>query len=998
MNPSAKEFIPNHTETSSLSFEQLSHKQTIILQQLISEWSTAPTLNTLLNQWEEKHKRITNMIKIKSDLKILLLNVSSLKLHLPDIFLLLENTPCSIVAFNGTHHNDDAVKNFSKHYSNYNVFSERGTNNFGGVLLAVHRSIPVQRVDIFQNLPNVIVLDVGASSDKFQLATCYSPPNENLPTSLFDKILKRNPNTILMGDFNAKHQSWSDTTENQKGRTLFNWLSMTSLEVINRFVATSTRSNATIDIILAPPDMSASLSSSFTVLPSIGSDHLPIVWTPAIKLQKTDRHYPIKQTYWLLVKLFLAFTFSFWNDLLTTTNDPTVSFSTYERFLALLVSRVTTVTYRNSYKPSLPPHIVDLIQQKKIALRLARKTKHPFFITQLKVYSTTIRKEIFAYKRASWGIYCDTLNKGNVKQFWKKARKHFSTTNPPINGFLLPNKTVISSPKEMCDLARSFYEDQFSQHAATGTEIETEAENIVKQLSIDINKSALEVPDIKTKDITKAISLLKNKSSYGVDGVSNKIIKLLPPAHHSFICSSFNYFMSHLAFPTHWKTAKIILLSKTKTSIVSVNDTRPISLLPCFSKLLEKIFLSHFNQWVNDHGFLPDEQTGFRPGHNMAVRLVSIIDQIGQSLSVNTAAAGLFIDFKSAFNQLWFHGLMLKLHKLDCPNYLMAWLWSYLSNRSAYIDMCGSISSTFALHKGVPQGSCVGPVIFIVYHYDILNSISLLHWKHLFADDLSILISASANWSSKTLIPKLIEQIKDVIKALISYSKTWKQPINFEKTNWIIFHRQVAPKIPPYIECDGQSIFHCEKTKYLGTLIDNKLSFSSHLKLIESKIRKNSSIFKCLTSSRMLSEAVAYRLFNAYIRPYYQSLLNIYPILSKSKQSHLEAVNRQIFRTIHGWYDATNIEISHLPKYKSIDYLTQMHWTKIVRSIMKSNPSVLCDFLQHKMYLLYITEYYNNPSLLKEKREIVNKGRTSKRIQNLFHVEKFSLFDFALCF
>lgn len=450
--------------------------------------------------------------------------------------------------------------------------------------------------------------------------------------------------------------------------------------------------------------------------------------------------------------------------------------------------------------------------------------------------------------------------------------------------------------------------------------------------------------------------------------------------------------------PPHWKTAKMILLSKTNSNVVSVNDTRPISLLPCFSKIYEKVFLSYFYRWIDENGILPEEQTGFRPGHNMAVRLVSIIDQIGQSLSVNTAAAGLFIDFKAAFNQLWFDGLMLKLHRLECPKYLMAWLWYYLAGRSAYVTINGAISGTFRLFKGVPQGSCVGPVVFIVYHHDILNSISLLHWKHLFADDLSILISPSVNWTSKMLIPKLVDHIKEVMVSLISYASMWKQPINFQKTYWLLFHRQVAPIVPPYIDCNGHLIYQSNKIKYLGTILDNKLSFTPHISYIESKIRKNSSIFKYLISSRMLSETVSYQLYNAFIRPHYQSILNIYPILSKSKQNHLEALNRQMFRLIHYWYDALNTEIMHLPKYKSLDNLTQSHWSKITQTIIRTNPSVLSDYIQHKMYVLYMSEYYQNPALLKEKRAIVNKGRTSKKILKLLQNHKYSLFDYTLCY
>ncbi|CAF3249472.1 unnamed protein product [Rotaria sp. Silwood2] len=219
----------------------------------------------------------------------------------------------------------------------------------------------------------------------------------------------------------------------------------------------------------------------------------------------------------------------------------------------------------------------------------------------------------------------------------------------------------------------------------------------------------------------------------------------------------------------------------------------------------------------------------------MAMRLVSIIDKIGQCLALNTAAAAIFVDFKTAFNQLWYKGLWLKLYKLDCPAYLLAWLRNYLVGRSAYIELKETKSTAFTLYKGVPEGSRIGPAIFIVYHYDLLNCMSLLHWKHIFADDLSIVISPSATWSTKELIPNLVKQLKDVISSLISYATMWKQPINFQKTNWTLFHRQVSPAIAPVI-CKGYTIPHETKVKYLETILDSKLSFSSHIDYIESKI------------------------------------------------------------------------------------------------------------------------------------------------------------------
>ncbi|CAF2758675.1 unnamed protein product [Rotaria sp. Silwood2] len=296
MNPRANEFIPDRNVSYDIPTNHLTQKQKNILHEITMEWFATPTLDELLLRWETRSKQTKEMMRIKSELKIMLLNVSSLSLYLPNILVLLENVSCPIIVFNGIHHDDEAIKTFSKHFSNYNIYSQEGTNKFGGILTAVHRSITVQRVNVFQKMPNVLALDIGTSHGKFQLATCYSPPNESLPLALFEQIIKRNKNTILLGDFNAKHQSWSKSNENQKGRVLFNWLSANSLMVVNKGVPTSTRSSAKIDLILTSANLIGT-SSSFSVLPSMGSDHFPVIWVPTIKLIKSDCQYPVKRTY-----------------------------------------------------------------------------------------------------------------------------------------------------------------------------------------------------------------------------------------------------------------------------------------------------------------------------------------------------------------------------------------------------------------------------------------------------------------------------------------------------------------------------------------------------------------------------------------------------------------------------------------------------------------------------------------------------------------------------
>ena len=462
-------------------------------------------------------------------------------------------------------------------------------------------------------------------------------------------------------------------------------------------------------------------------------------------------------------------------------NHTAAFFTLYERFLTLSLSRLTTVTLRQSVKPSLPQNTVEIIKQKRQYLKLFRQTRHAFFAVVLRDMSKLLQKQVYLYKREAWAKYCKSFNECDTKAFWAKAKRHFGRKAVRIEGFLHNGNTITRS-EDMCSTAKEHYEAQFTDHPYTQSEIEIKAMEADAEIEKLLEDHHLVPMQFTYAQLLSTIQSLKNKNSSGTDGISNRIIKLLPPNHLSTVLACMNRFAATLRTPPHWQIARMILLSKCKTKIVSVADTRPISLLPCFSKVFEKCFMIQFRRWINEQGILPSEQTGFRPGHNMAVRLVSIVDQIGQSLSKNSATAALFVDFRTAFNQLWFKGLWLKLKQLQCPLYMLAWLRHYLRDRKAYIEIKNTMSTMFNLAKGVLEGSCIGPVLFIVYHYNILESFSTIQWKHLFADDLAILFSPSPFTQPANSVCTLTDQIEQVLLRLIKYSVQWKQPINFSKT------------------------------------------------------------------------------------------------------------------------------------------------------------------------------------------------------------------------
>ena len=118
--------------------------------------------------------------------------------------------------------------------------------------------------------------------------------------------------------------------------------------------------------------------------------------------------------------------------------------------------------------------------------------------------------------------------------------------------------------------------------------------------------------------------------------------------------------------------------------------------------------------------------------------------------------------------------------------------------------------------------------------------------------------------------------------------------------------------------------------------------------------------------------------------------------LSSSKQKQVEGLNRKIFRTIHQWFDARNVEIEHLPKYQSIINLTEIHWGKLIDTMLKTNSSIIEHFLQHKLAIIYLREYLLNPTMAHNRRKIFGRGRIRKNIRKLLIEKHLYLYDHTL--
>ena len=254
------------------------------------------------------------------------------------------------------------------------------------------------------------------------------------------------------------------------------------------------------------------------------------------------------------------------------------------------------------------------------------------------------------------------------------------------------------------------------------------------------------------QEIGQTLSALKVKNSSGLDKVSNKMFKLLSVRYYGSLTQAYNRLFRSAYWEKHWKTARTICPNKSNNPTPSRNQFRPISMLPVFSKIYERLFLLRFNQWSRRMNILPAQQSGARAHQGTLSRVSCLLEQITQSQTQNRFTPVIYVDFLQAFDRLWHQGLIHKLNKLDCPAPVLIWLVKYFTNRSLVLEYVGVQSNPIRIERGAPQGSCLGPVVSITSHHDLPYVFSNPNDVHGYVDDYAIVCTLSIHLPYKRQI------------------------------------------------------------------------------------------------------------------------------------------------------------------------------------------------------------------------------------------------------
>ena len=558
---------------------------------------------------------------------------------------------------------------------------------------------------------------------------------------------------------------------------------------------------------------------------------------------------------------------------------------------------VKTITIQPN-KIGLPPFIRELIKEKRKTRKLYQQSRRQHYKTEYNRLNKQIKILIKQEHKNNWENKCNDLElKENQNNTWKQMKSMLGLKPAKIkyptlitldnNNKKIKSTTTTQKIQTLTDTFKNiftydntkpYFDNKHKTHTETELTNHVDKTSTLKEIPPNYKDSEYA---ITKKDIENTIDKLNTKKANGPDKISNKVIKYLKPTLTNILHTLYNISWQKGYHSNNWKIPLTILFNKPDKPPSNPSNYRPISLINNLSKILEKIIKIKLTTWAESNNKLNEEQAGFRAHKSTLDKIFQLTQTAMHAKNMKHFSAAIFMDVEKAFDKVWHDGLILTLINLGVPTIFVRYIKSFISQRYMYFQIQDLESPKIKLNFGVPQGSSLSPILFLLHVTDIPTPTKPNTFLSQFADDIKI-------YSHSSSLAKIQSNLQHSMNQIISFCGKRRISINESKSFELIFRKHsrksTAEVTAKPILCHNTPIPFKSSGSFLGITFDQQLSFQSHITQTKSKAKHRIMRLNTLHNTKYgPSHTTMIRLFKILVRP----LLEYGHIASITAKPHL---------------------------------------------------------------------------------------------------------------
>ena len=780
-------------------------------------------------------------------------------------------------------------------FPGYNLIFNSNSYNRGGLLFLVKSSIQYEILeDLNFSLDYIesLFIKIKFNGSELIVGNIYRRPGSNFSSfmSSLEFILNRigNGRCMIGGDFNLDLIKYESANHVKNYVDTFYGFSYCSL--INRPTRVSSHSATIIDHLWTN---CTNLSSNSGILLTDASDHFSPFASVDIQNVETQN----EQSWFSYRNVDGIDEDEFRNDLFNRIEN--IDFDCDLHDTNYLLSRLTS-----EIKLTMDVHCPLIVKSQQNLTR----NKNPWYTNEIgvmiraknRLYKKFVKRPItygneYRILRNRLNNKLDsakktyfqnrfTRNRNNSKKSWGVLNEILNRKRKSsLCGSLLINNCLTSDK----NLIAEHFNNYFS---CIGTTLAQTIPNSRKNFSEFLSghhSNSLFFSPIGTEEILSSIKSL-NPTSSGNDGISGKIMKICAPVIAYPISEIFNHCLNVGYFPDSLKIAKVIPLHKANDPTLATNY-RPISLLNCFGKLFEKLIFKQLSSFLDENEILTNMQNGFRKGRNVDISISNLMKNVVEGIDKNEFGLAVFLDFKKAFDLVDHQILLEKLKFYGIRGTALDLFRSYLQNRISFVSLDNVNSVESNINIGVPQGSTLGPLLFLVFINDIINSSSKLRFN-LFADDTSLYLSHKN-------ISDLYRTVNEELLNVLDWINANGLCLNFSKTIYLLFAGKKKVHRYPSLYFGIYEIERKNSTRFLGLIIDEKLNWIPHIDQIASKLSRILGILFKIRN--YLNSQTLLTIYYSFVFPYLKYGIIFWSACSVVQFNRIFVLQKKILRCIN---------------------------------------------------------------------------------------------------